>query len=290
MLNSYKKITILLDETHQKYFDFFYFWGINRKDFDGIILKNDFLQEALDAKRKGLINHIGFSFHDAPSAMQYIIDIADIFETVICQYNLLDRTNEKMIEYASKKGLGVIIMSPLAGGTLLAPEKYKGESVTVEDAMKFVMDNPNVACTLTGINSQNELLQNIQIAEIEEPISKKRIQYLINIMDNMKKKSKINCTGCNYCQPCPQKINISNYFNLYMLADVYKLNKIALDSYNYCVDIEKEEDISKCVGCRQCVDRCTQHIDIPIQLEKVKKFFETLNRFYIYGKATEERQ
>ncbi|MBR5633210.1 MAG: aldo/keto reductase, partial [Clostridia bacterium] len=86
--------------------DFYHFWGIGRGDFDNIILKNGLLEAAAKAKEEGLIRHISFSFHDDPSAIKYIIDTAEQhgvkMESVLCQYNLLDRSNEEMIKYANE--------------------------------------------------------------------------------------------------------------------------------------------------------------------------------------------
>ncbi len=83
-----KNIQSLLNELGQEYFDFFYFWGINKKEFDNVILKKGFLEEAVAAKEDGLIRHIGFSFHDAPEALKYIVDTTDIFEVVSTIYIL----------------------------------------------------------------------------------------------------------------------------------------------------------------------------------------------------------
>ena len=61
-----------------------------------------------------------------------IIDTGKVFDSMLVQYNLLDRSNEEMIDYAHEKRLGVIIMGPVGGGRLAAPtnlgEKLTGES------------------------------------------------------------------------------------------------------------------------------------------------------------------
>ena len=96
------------------YIDFYHFWGINKNCFDNVILKYNLLHEAQKAKDEGLIRHISFSFHDEPQVIRYIIDTAEQkgvkLETLLLQYNLLDRVNEDMIAYAASKGLGVVAM------------------------------------------------------------------------------------------------------------------------------------------------------------------------------------
>ena len=106
------------------YVDFYHFWGMSRQSFDEVVLKYGLLQEARKAKQEGLIRHISFSFHDDPEAIRYIIDTAEAqgvpMETLLLQYNLLDRKNEQMIAYAAGKGLGIVVMG-LVGGRAAWP-------------------------------------------------------------------------------------------------------------------------------------------------------------------------
>lgn len=88
------------------YIDFYHFWGINKGVFDNKILKYDLLSAAQEAKAQGLIKHISFSFHDNPEYIKYIIETAGIMESMLVQYNLLDRSHEEMIAYARKKRAG----------------------------------------------------------------------------------------------------------------------------------------------------------------------------------------
>lgn len=99
------------------YIDFYHFHGLNEQTFNEKVLRLNLLKEAENAKQKGLIHHISFSFHDKPEIMKKIIDIGS-FETVLCQYNLLDKVNEESICYAHSKGVGVAIMGPVGGGRL----------------------------------------------------------------------------------------------------------------------------------------------------------------------------
>lgn len=105
--------------------DFYHFWDINKKAFDETILAQELLNDAQCAKEEGLICHISFSFHYDPSAIKYIIDNSkqrDVpMKSLLCQYNLLDRSNEKMLIYAFSQGLGTVAMGPVGGGRLAAP-------------------------------------------------------------------------------------------------------------------------------------------------------------------------
>lgn len=147
------------------YIDFYHFWGINKGVFDNKILKYDLLSAAQEAKAQGLIKHISFSFHDNPEYIKYIIETAGIMESMLVQYNLLDRSHEEMIAYARKKGLGVAAMGPVGGGRLAAPADIytrltgKPAIATYELAFRFVLGNPNISCALSGMENLDMLLK-----------------------------------------------------------------------------------------------------------------------------------
>ncbi|MFW6162776.1 MAG: aldo/keto reductase, partial [Planctomycetota bacterium] len=113
------------------------------------------LDQARKAKDEGLIRHIGLSSHDTPQNIQQIIEMADgAIELLICQYNLLDRKNEPLIEYAHEKGIGVSVMGPVGGGRLQHPSeiftKATGAASTAEAAIRFVLANPHVTTAMSG--------------------------------------------------------------------------------------------------------------------------------------------
>lgn len=281
-----------LFEMGTDYIDFFYFWGINKYDTDEIILKYDLIKEAEKLKAEGILKHIGFSFHDSPEVLKYIIDRCGVMETVLCQYNLLDRTNELGMKYASEKGLGVLVMSPLAGGNLVAPKQFiKGKTgreidISHETALKYVFANENVACVLTGVQNIKMLEENIRIATCEQSITDDEIQQVNLMINSLKSFSDLYCTGCNYCQPCPQNINVSRYFNQYNLAKVYGLTKVAIDDYVYFTNDEANSKVNSCLKCNICSKRCPQKLDVPNKLNRVDNFFKTLIRFYQNNNAS----
>lgn len=157
-----KRLESSLTQLDTDRIDFYHFWGINRGSFDNIILKEGLLEEAAKAKEEGLIRHISFSFHDHPSAIKYIVDTAEErgvkLESMLCQYNLLDRSNEEMMKYVNEvKGLGTVAMGPVGGGRLAAPSELytkltgKPSIATYELAFKFCLGNPNLCCALSGM-------------------------------------------------------------------------------------------------------------------------------------------
>lgn len=260
--------------------DFYHFWGINRGSYNDIILKHDLLKEAAKTKEEGLIRHISFSFHDHPSAIKYIIDTSEEhgvkMESILCQYNLLDRSNEEMLTYAQSKGLGTIAMGPVGGGRLAAPtdlySKLTGKPsiATYELAFKFCLGNPDLNCALSGMQNLDMVQKNIKVASDNTAFSKEEWEQLGVAIEQIKKFSELYCTGCKYCQPCPVGINIPKIFEMYTYYNVYGLKDHAKWMMKDYLNHEGKV-FSDCKKCGICEQKCPQHLEIRKELEKVCK-------------------
>lgn len=258
------------------YIDFYHMWGINWdayvKDID---VRDGPMSAARKAKEEGLIKHISFSFHDAPENMMKIIDTGN-FETVLCQYNLLDRRNEKSIEYAREKGLGVVIMGPVGGGKLGAPSHtisslLPGKSKSsAETALRFVLANPNVSCALSGMGTMEMVKENVLAASNENPLSEEELERIKESMAENKKRAELYCTGCNYCMPCPSEINIPLNFEIMNYHRVYGLTDYAKAQYKQigAVDWMKGKKAEECIECGVCETKCPQKLQIRKQMKE----------------------
>lgn len=262
--------------------DFYHFWGMNKDKFDNILMPQDLLKEAAQLKEEGLIRHISFSFHDDPSVIKHIIDTAENYgvpmESMLVQYNLLDRSNEEMLKYAQSKGLGTVAMGPVGGGRLAAPtelySKLTGNSSipTYELAFKFVLGNLDLNCALSGMQTLEMVKANTALASNNNGFSEEEWEKLGASMEQLKKFSDLYCTGCRYCQPCPAGIEIPNLFNMYTYYNVYGLKDHAQKMFNEYV--EKGGSLHEaCLDCGFCESKCPQHLKIHENLEKVEKIF-----------------
>lgn len=266
------------------YVDFYHFWGINRRCFDEEILPRDLLKAARAAKEEGLIRHISFSFHDHPSAIQHIIDGAEAqgipMESMLVQYNLLDRANEEMIAYASEKGLGTVAMGPVAGGRLAAPtdlyRKLTGKDpiATYELAFKFVLGHPSLNCALSGMESLEMVEQNCALMSSDDlALTSEEWQAMGESMENLKKFSDLYCTGCRYCQPCPAGIDIPYLFGNYTNYNVYGLTDHAKKTFRKYVE-DGKATVKDCKNCGFCEKHCPQHLAIRDQLRRIEEILK----------------
>lgn len=273
-----------LEKLDTDYVDFYHFWAINKKVFDEKIMGLNLIEEAKKLKAEGKIRHISFSFHDDPEVIRYILDKAPELETMLVQYNLLDRRNEEMIAYAASKGLGVLAMGPVGGGRLAAPtELYKKltgkESIaTYELAFRFVLGNPNISCALSGMQTMEMVEQNTAVASLETPMTQTEWAELSDALENLRKFSELYCTGCGYCQPCPKGINIPRIFGDFTYHNVYGLSAFAKkDFLAYVNNPDKPGATSKdCVDCGQCEKKCPQKLSIRAELKRVEELLAKL--------------
>ena len=273
-----------LKKLDRDYIDFYHMWGISLERFRTLIdVEGGHIHSALKAKEEGLIKHISFSFHDSAENMIPIID-SGYYESVLCQYNLLDRSNEASIAYAKKKGLGVVVMGPVGGGRLGAPSEVirgmlkKDIRSTAEMALRFVLANPNVDVALSGMRSMDMVEENAKIAGIEGALTRAELDQIDKMLEENKRLAELYCTGCRYCMPCPQNVNIPMIFSLMNYHRIYGLTEHAKSEYaGLGIPIDdrdnewaKERGLSAaaCVECGECESKCPQHIKIMQQLKE----------------------
>ncbi|UCH35093.1 MAG: aldo/keto reductase [Armatimonadota bacterium] len=273
--NFRKRLEDSLRRLDTDYVDFYHMWGINWKTFEELIMAPNGPMAAAERLREdGIIRHISFSFHDKPEALLRIID-SGRFESILVQYNILDRANEPGIEHARRRGLGVAIMGSVGGGRLAAPSARirsmlaGGTKTTSEMALRFVMSNPNVSTALSGMGTIQMVEENAAVASREEPLTAAERQKVQEILDENKRVCDLYCTGCKYCMPCPNDVDIPSIFELVNYYRVYGLEAYAREHYAGIVKSAKGAD--QCVECGECEEKCPQKIHIMDQLQEAHR-------------------
>jgi predicted aldo/keto reductase-like oxidoreductase len=231
------------------------------------------------AKDQGLIKHICCSFHAGNDDLMKIVDTG-FYESITLQYNMLDRQLEEGIARAHEKGMGVVVMGPVGGGRLGVDSEVLGQLVPgvqriPELAMRFVLSNPNVSIALSGMSTMQQVEENIATANDPNSLSDEELQAIGEHLIRLQKMAELYCSGCGYCKPCPNEVNIPHIFGLYNTARVYGLWQPAVEGYN---QIGKNPWIpgktgDACVECGQCEEKCPQHLQISKQLAEAHSAF-----------------
>jgi len=273
----WKRLETSLERLQTGYIDFYkVVHGLDWETYTRAV-EPRLLKEALKAKEQGLIRHLVFSCHDKPENMIKLIDTG-VFDGMLMQYNLLDRTNEGVIAYAHEKGLGVEIMGPVAGGRLgMASSRLQavvpGTKSTPEIALRFVWANPGVTIAFSGMSNRQQVEENCAVAAQAGPLSAEELLTVQQTLVENARLADLYCTGCGYCIPCAQGVAIPDIFAAMNHFKVWDLKDYAKDLYGRLGEQNKEGKLnaSACIECGQCEEKCPQHIKIMEQLKESHK-------------------
>ncbi|WP_321420045.1 aldo/keto reductase [uncultured Methanomethylovorans sp.] len=243
------------------------------------------------AKADGRIINAGFSYHGSGEDFK---DIVDDYDWDFCQiqYNFLDeniQAGTKGLEYAASRGLGVAIMEPLRGGNLVDPVPSEVMDIwneaeikrsPVQWALCWVWNHPEVTVVLSGMTEPSQVEQNLKATEegFASSLTDKELYLVERVAEKYRKLMKINCTGCRYCMPCPQNVDIpacfETYNNLFMFGGKDRLMMMYAAKLGGILRGAERNFASQCVQCGQCLGLCPQNLSIPDLLEKVAEEFE----------------
>ena len=234
-------------------------------------------------KEEGRIRYIGFSYHGDTEMFLKILDAYD-WDFCQIQYNYLDehtQAGRTGLQAAAKKGIPVIIMEPLRGGKLVnLPEQAKqvlsshGKGYTpAELGLRWLWNQPEVTCVLSGMNSEEMVNENIRIASDAEPghLTEEDMEIVAQIRQIIRQREKVGCTGCRYCMPCPKGVDIPGNFHYYNLMYMEKKSS-ARKEYARNMGLRKEPGFAtQCVGCGLCEKHCPQHLPIRQKLKEADR-------------------
>jgi len=251
--------------------------GVNRTKYEeGVVPRvKGWLLKARD---QGLIRHICTSFHDDNDMLRRIVDTG-LYESVTLQYNMLDRQLEDGIAYAHEKNVGIVVMGPVGGGRLGAPNPELEKLVPGIDripelALRFVLSNPNVTVALSGMSTMQQVDENVAVASDDRALDADELKIMEEQLSRLKAMADTYCTGCDYCQPCPEEVNISRVFKTFNDARVYGFSEHARRQYGRWRERLPRDGMQAdaCVECGKCEEKCPQNIPIREQLKEAHAF------------------
>lgn len=289
LTKTYEDFDKYLDEQLGKletdHIDFYLLHSLDREDWRRIKELNvlGFLDKA---KKSGKIRHAGFSFHDELSAFKEIIDSYD-WDMCQIQLNIIDENNQAGVEglrYAGKKGIPVVIMEPLKGGKLgrNIPDEVKNiydssgiKRSPVDWAFKWLYNFPEVAVILSGVSTMEQLKDNIRIFEHApaNSMTPEELSVISKVKEYYLSRTKVGCTRCSYCMPCPAGVSIPDIFELYNNMYIYGTEEESRGAYKRLS--ENNKGVAKCVECRKCENICPQGLKVP---ERLKEAHAVLSR------------
>jgi uncharacterized protein len=274
-----------LQRLRTDHFDFYLLHGVNGIEWARIKDMGvfDFLDEA---RARGDIRFAGFSFHDE---FPLFVTVADAYDWDMCQiqYNYMDtefQAGRAGLEYAASRGLAVAVMGPAKGGRLAgkmpdeveailddAPQKWS----PAEWAFRWVWDHKEVGLALSGMSTLEQVVENVRMAGEAYPASLGRAE--LETIDRVKKayekRQFVACTGCNYCMPCPNGLNIPLIFSFRNNAALYDDVAGEVHAYTAFSTLGSTAPATDCTECALCESACPQNIEITKMMAECADFF-----------------
>jgi len=278
-----------LKKTGAGYFDYYLLHGIDSQSLEKYE-KFDCFSWLADKKAKGLVKHIGFSYHDDAPLLDKILKAHPETEFVQLQINYLDWDSEWIqsracYETATKHGVPVIVMEPVKGGTLAdVPEeaerllKAREPDMSVSSwAIRFAASLDNVMMVLSGMSSIEQMEDNLSYMADFRPLTADEVELTRRVADIINMQIAVPCTGCSYCTSgCPSNIAIPQYFSLYN-EDMRE----KLDEKGWTANFSAYDRLAAsfgragdCLECGQCEEVCPQHLPIIELLKTVSEHYD----------------
>ena len=262
-----------LKRLNTDYVDFYHLHGLQLSVFRKKAEPEGYMDELRRARDEGLIRHISFSSHDSTKNIISLIDTGE-FSSMLVQYNLLHRINDAAMAHAKQKGMGVVVMGPIGGGRIefLSRLKPREGRTVPELSLRFVFANPNVSVALSGMNSMEMVEENAATTHNDGPLSKVEDEDVRKMLDQLQGLEDLYCTGCGYCMPCPNGINIPTNFMLLNYDRFYSFGEGIISAYHKGLK-PAEASADFCVDCGECLEKCPQDIPIPERMKDVAEHF-----------------
>lgn len=256
-------------------FDFYLLHSIEDGGNGETYERLDCFNWGLKKKEEGRIRHFGFSFHGSPAYLTQVLDAHPEVEFVQIQLNYADWKNPvvrsgELYEILHSRNIPMIIMEPVKGGTLasLTPElegMYKAirpDASVASWALRFVGSLPGVMTILSGMSTEEQMMDNIGTFRSFEPLTAKEKETVEKVRDIMLNVPQIGCTSCRYCTPgCPMNISIPDVFRavntMNMYGDVFRPKAF----YGGVIG-QGHGRAADCIACGQCEGVCPQHLPI----------------------------
>ena len=284
LVHNREEMEAVLDEELKKlqtdHIDFYLMHAINKEKWEYFksIGAPQFFD---DMKKAGKIRYKCFSFHGPYEEFEYIIKDYD-WDMCQIQYNFMDIENQagtRGLELAGSLGIPVVIMEGLLGGRLAkAPENVQAlydafpvKRSPVEWSFRWLCNHPEIGTVLSGCNEEEQVDDNLRIFDSVEPgiMTEDELKLMADARQAYLSRMKIGCTGCRYCMPCPNGVNIPGIFSAWNDVSLYGVDPA---EHFGLKNIRKNgEGADNCVGCGACEAACPQNLSIIDSLQEAWK-------------------
>ncbi|QEN04733.1 aldo/keto reductase [Thiospirochaeta perfilievii] len=260
-----------------KKIDFYHIWCIRKSEHYELAMKPGGQYEGLlQCQKEGLIDHIVLSSHQNGNEVKEIL-IDKKIDGILLGVNILNFPYRwEAVETAYNMGYGVVAMNPLSGGAIPTHEKElqfltNGKETATEAALRFVISCPQITIALNGFTTKEHIDTACKIANESKPFEQDEIKRIENLVGESMNEA---CTGCGYCDKCPQGIAIPSFLQYYNEKHVFhksdkEMKENIVGAYEWGILAGKKGTAADCTSCGLCEDECTQHLPIIDRLKEI---------------------
>lgn len=257
----------ILGLTHFKFIQVGWFrWAM----MPHLLKRGGVLQAIRQMQDEGLVQHVGFTGHDSPENFIKCIETG-LFDSITVPYNLINRAYEPTIARAGELGVGVVAMCPVAGGVLACDSERLKEALgmdmpTPAMALRFVLANPHVSTACSGMSTMQQLEENVETVFAFDPETAEH-EAMCEGLDKLREGLGDQfCTGCRYCLPCDQGVDIPAHMDLYRNWTCFGLEDHVKERLR---KFPEEKAWTNCTECGDCEDACPNELHIVETLKKL---------------------
>ena len=262
------------------YFDFYLMHSLS-DNREAHIYEMGIFEWAFEQKKRGLLKHVGFSFHGSTPFLERLLTRYPEVEFVMLQLNYIDVLRGQAGQWqdlAIRHNKPIIVMEPIKGGSLAslpAPAEallkaYDPTRSIASWAIQYAATLEGITSVLSGMSTLEQVEDNLKTFANLNPLTAQEQTVLEDVLIQMSKVSNIACTACKYCHKyCPQGIDIATSFSLYnelKRGSSHWNRKMLYDL------LDPKPD--KCTACGLCLEHCPQQLDIPDGLKTVVTEFD----------------
>lgn len=250
-----KDIETSLRNLQTDHIDLYQMHNVKPAEYDTIFGEDRAYRALVEAKEAGKIKHIGITSHGLETVEKVVA--SGKFETIQFPYNIVENQADEVFKKAHEKGVGTIVMKPLAGGAI--------DDGTL--AMKYILSKEYIDIAIPGMDKPEQVRENTAVLDnfqLTEEDNAKIVKIKSELGTNF-------CRRCEYCLPCPQGVIIPQNFLLEGYYTRYGLEDWAIDRYKA---LGEDQRASNCIECGTCESRCPYELPIIDMLKNVVNTFE----------------
>ncbi len=267
-----------LSKLQTDYIDFYLLHAVNKEKWERM-KELGVVEYCAKLKEEGKIRYYGFSFHDDYEVFEEILNYRD-WDFCQIQYNYMDtqeQAGDKGYALTEKKGVPLVIMEPVKGGSLAnfsedindRFHKLDPEASVASFALRWVGSHPNVKVILSGMSTMGQVEDNLKTFTDFKPLTQAEEAEIQDIVKELRSRVQNGCTGCRYCMPCPAGVNIPGNFRVWNNYHMYRTYDHVKRAWE--VDLKDEEKAKNCIKCGKCETLCPQKLPIRDNLVSVQR-------------------